>query len=256
MEPVYQEHLRGAAFSNAFHGNSVAANSDITAMRKKDPEAYRATFSSMPGACPFISFVFHLDSHSPMLQFGMRTTLLKKPGHRNEHNVLDVGCGTGRPAYEVACLTSANIVGLSNNDYQIQRGKRYTATKGFHDPVACEKGCFIQIRLEPKYFNASYSIEGTSYASILEGVYTKNFKTLKPGGIVVVYELIMKDACNDGDSEHHEFRYSIEKIIGVIDILKTSDEITALKAAGSFLDPSSPKCAYYAIGSASHYLNK
>jgi cyclopropane fatty-acyl-phospholipid synthase-like methyltransferase len=32
--------------------------------------------------------------------------------------VLDVGCGVGGPAREIALFTDANIVGLNNNDYQ------------------------------------------------------------------------------------------------------------------------------------------
>ena len=32
--------------------------------------------------------------------------------------VLDVGCGVGGPAREIALFTDSNVVGLNNNDYQ------------------------------------------------------------------------------------------------------------------------------------------
>jgi len=32
--------------------------------------------------------------------------------------VLDVGCGVGGPAREMAIFTDCNVVGLNNNDYQ------------------------------------------------------------------------------------------------------------------------------------------
>jgi cyclopropane fatty-acyl-phospholipid synthase-like methyltransferase len=32
--------------------------------------------------------------------------------------VLDVGCGVGGPAREIAVYTDCNVVGLNNNDYQ------------------------------------------------------------------------------------------------------------------------------------------
>jgi len=32
--------------------------------------------------------------------------------------VLDVGCGVGGPAREMATFTECNVVGLNNNDYQ------------------------------------------------------------------------------------------------------------------------------------------
>ena len=40
-------------------------------------------------------------------------------------NVLDVGCGVGGPAREIARFTDANITGLNNNDYQIARAGLY-----------------------------------------------------------------------------------------------------------------------------------
>jgi sterol 24-C-methyltransferase len=35
--------------------------------------------------------------------------------------VLDVGCGVGGPARNIAKFSGATIVGLNNNDYQVSR---------------------------------------------------------------------------------------------------------------------------------------
>jgi sterol 24-C-methyltransferase len=45
-----------------------------------------------------------------------------RPGMR----VLDVGCGVGGPAREIARFADVNIVGLNNNDFQIGRARQYT----------------------------------------------------------------------------------------------------------------------------------
>ena len=64
--------------------------------------------------------------------------------------VLDVGCGVGGPAREIAKFTGANIVGLNNNDYQIERATRYAAKEGLSNQLSFTKGdfmvCSLQIR--------------------------------------------------------------------------------------------------------------
>ena len=57
--------------------------------------------------------------------------------------VLDVGCGVGGPAREIAKFTGANIVGLNNNDYQIERATRYAAKEGLAHQLSFTKGDFM-----------------------------------------------------------------------------------------------------------------
>lgn len=45
--------------------------------------------------------------------------------------VLDVGCGVGRPAREIAAFTGCNVVGLNNNSYQIERAIGYAKKRRF-----------------------------------------------------------------------------------------------------------------------------
>lgn len=85
--------------------------------------------------------------------------------------VLDVGCGVGGPAREIARFSDATIVGLvrsslsfriflpedpdslttlwpvdnhlqNNNDFQIGRARKYTAKAGLSDQVSFQKGTF------------------------------------------------------------------------------------------------------------------
>jgi SAM-dependent methyltransferase len=57
--------------------------------------------------------------------------------------ILDVGCGVGGPAREIVKFTGANIVGLNNNDYQIERATRYAAKEGLSDNLSFVKGDFM-----------------------------------------------------------------------------------------------------------------
>ena len=57
--------------------------------------------------------------------------------------VLDVGCGVGGPAREIAKFAGVNIVGLNNNDYQIERATKYAAKEGLSSQLSFTKGDFM-----------------------------------------------------------------------------------------------------------------
>jgi sterol 24-C-methyltransferase len=59
--------------------------------------------------------------------------------------VLDVGCGVGGPARQIATFADVNIVGLNNNEFQIGRARKYTKKIGLEDQVQYVKGDFMQL---------------------------------------------------------------------------------------------------------------
>ncbi len=64
-----------------------------------------------------------------------------RPGMR----VLDVGCGVGGPAREIARFSDVTIVGLNNNDFQIGRARKYTKLAGLEGQVTFVKGDFMKL---------------------------------------------------------------------------------------------------------------
>jgi sterol 24-C-methyltransferase len=69
--------------------------------------------------------------------------LAMKIGIQAGMKVLDVGCGVGGPAREIAKFTDAHITGLNNNDYQIERATRYAAKEGLSNQLKFVKGDFM-----------------------------------------------------------------------------------------------------------------
>ena len=67
--------------------------------------------------------------------------MVLRPGMR----VLDVGCGVGGPAREIARFTDTRIIGLNNNDLQIGRARKYTKQAGLENYVAFVKGDFMKL---------------------------------------------------------------------------------------------------------------
>ena len=105
--------------------------------------------------------------------------------------VLDVGCGVGGPAREIARFADVEIIGVNNNDFQIGRARKYTARAGLSDQVTFRKGDFMKLseQFGEGYFDAVYAIEATVHAPTFEGVYGEILKVLKPGGVVRFFSI-------------------------------------------------------------------
>lgn len=64
-------------------------------------------------------------------------------GLRDNMRVLDVGCGVGGPAREIVKFSGVNVIGLNNNDYQIERATQYAAKEGLSHKLSFTKGDFM-----------------------------------------------------------------------------------------------------------------
>lgn len=151
-----------------------------------------------------------------------------KPGMK----VLDVGCGVGGPGREICRFADVNIVGLNNNDYQIQKANHYAKTHGLADKLSYVKGDFMQMDFEDNSFDAVYAIEATVHAPVLEGVYSEIYRVLKPGGTFGVYEWVLTDKFDESNPRHREIAYGIEVGDGIPKMYKREVAEKALKNVG------------------------
>jgi len=162
--------------------------------------------------------------------------LSAKIGIKDGDKVLDVGCGVGGPAREIAKFSGAHITGLNNNDYQIERATRYAAKEGMSNQLNFVKGDFMQMSFPDNSFDCVYAIEATVHAPSLEGVYSQIFRVLKPGGVFGVYEWLMTDKYDNTNEHHREIRLGIEQGDGISNMVRISEGIAAIKAAGFELE--------------------
>ncbi|CUS23430.1 LAQU0S10e00210g1_1 [Lachancea quebecensis] len=158
--------------------------------------------------------------------------LAYKAGIKAGDLVLDVGCGVGGPAREIARFTGANIIGLNNNDYQIAKAKHYAKKYNLADQLDFVKGDFMNMQFEPATFDKVYAIEATCHAPKLEGVYGEIYKVLKPGGTFAVYEWVMTDKYDENNPEHRKIAYEIELGDGIPKMFPAQVARDALKTVG------------------------
>ncbi|KAI5308166.1 Delta(24)-sterol C-methyltransferase, partial [Ascosphaera atra] len=153
-------------------------------------------------------------------------------GLREEQLVLDVGCGVGGPAREMVKFAGVNVVGINNNDYQIERATHYAAKEGLSEKLRFTKGDFMQMPFGDATFDAVYAIEATVHAPSLEDIYKEIFRVLKPGGTFGVYEWVMTDKYDPNNEEHREVRLGIEQGDGISNMDTAAEAVRAIKAAG------------------------
>ncbi|POY71902.1 hypothetical protein BMF94_5263 [Rhodotorula taiwanensis] len=148
--------------------------------------------------------------------------------------VLDVGCGVGGPAREIANFTDCEIVGVNNNMFQVLRARKYTEKQGLSDKVSFVKGDFMALKEQfgENSFDAVYAIEATCHAPSWEGVYGEIFKVLKPGGTFGVYEWCMTDDFDQSNPRHKEIQHGIELGNGIPEMRPIAKARDALKAVG------------------------
>lgn len=153
-----------------------------------------------------------------------------RPGMR----VLDVGCGVGGPAREIARFANVNIVGVNNNAYQVDRATRYTAKAGLSEQVTFVKGDFMKLKEQfgENSFDAVYAIEATCHAPDWEGVYGEILSVLKPGGIFGMYEWCMTDAWDPANPEHRKIAHGIELGDGIPEMRTIKQARQALHNVG------------------------
>lgn len=158
--------------------------------------------------------------------------LAYKAGIKKDDLVLDVGCGVGGPAREIARFTGCNIIGLNNNDYQIMKANHYAKKFNLDDRLSFVKGDFMKMEFEENSFDKVYAIEATCHAPHLEGVYNEIFKVLKPGGIFAVYEWVMTEKYDENNPEHRKIAYEIELGDGIPKMFHVDMARNALKDVG------------------------
>jgi sterol 24-C-methyltransferase len=71
----------------------------------------------------------HYLAHMMSLRSGMR--------------VLDIGCGVGGPAKELAAFAGCQVVGLNNNGYQVRKATELAKAEGMEKMVEFVKGDFM-----------------------------------------------------------------------------------------------------------------
>ena len=122
----------------------------------------------------------------------------------------DLGCGVGGPAREIARFSGATIVGVNNNEYQLERAAKQTEAENLSHLVDYLKCDFMNVDAADNHFDAVYAIEATVHAPDKAGVYGEAFRVLKPGACFAAYEYCLTDLFDAQNTEHLRLKADLE----------------------------------------------
>ena len=147
--------------------------------------------------------------------------------------VIDVGCGVGGPMRRVVREAGVRVVGVNNNEVQLEKAKMLNAEAGLEhmvDYLACS---FMDMSaIEDNTFDAGYAIESTCHAPDKERAFAEIFRVLKPGSLLWGQEMCITDQFNPDDASHRATRRELMRGIALKEIATPGEVNQALEAVG------------------------
>ena len=145
---------------------------------------------------------------------------------------IDLGCGVGGPAREIARFSGASILGVNDNEYQLKRAAEHTEAANLSHLVEYLKCDFMNVDAADNRFDAAYAIEATVHAPDKAGVYGEAFRLLKPGACFAAYEYCLTDLFDARNPEHLKLKADLEYAGALPGIVRPHEVNEALDAVG------------------------
>jgi len=125
--------------------------------------------------------------------------------------ILDVGCGVGGIARNVARFADARVTGVTTSQFQVDRGNAMLRQEGLSDQVELVRADLTSLPFPDGSFDAVYSMESLCRSPDRAGVCRELRRVLKPGGILACYEWCLTEAYNPASESHRSIRQAIER---------------------------------------------
>ena len=129
-----------------------------------------------------------------------------KPGM----TVLDIGCGVGGPMRAIARFSGASIIGINNNAYQIERGRKQNIETRLAHLCSFRQTDFMKLPFPDGSIDAIYAIEATCHAPDRVALFSELRRVLKPGGEFAGYEWCLTDLYDGNNPEHRRLKHGVE----------------------------------------------
>ncbi|MGW1980415.1 SAM-dependent methyltransferase [Streptomyces sp. NPDC001889] len=110
------------------------------------------------------------------------------PGRR----LLDVGCGTGRPALRLAAESGARVTGVSISHREIGLARARAERSGLGDRVAFRFADAMALPFDDESFDTAWAIESLTHMSDRAEALIEIGRTLRPGGRVVISDFMLR----------------------------------------------------------------
>ncbi|HEV2782256.1 MAG TPA: methyltransferase domain-containing protein [Actinophytocola sp.] len=110
--------------------------------------------------------------------------------------VLDIGCGLGVPALRLAEKTPAEVVGVSNNQSQIDEANQRAVAKGLHDRVRFDYADALDLPFPDGGFDVVWIFEALMHMDRPRALREAR-RVLRPGGRIVITDQLQLGPMTD-----------------------------------------------------------
>ncbi|MFC4586717.1 methyltransferase domain-containing protein [Sphaerisporangium corydalis] len=137
--------------------------------------------------------------------------LIEKSGLGRGGRVLDVGCGIGTSAFRLAGISPAEVVGVSNNQAQIDEANRRSAALGLAGRVTFEFADVLSLPYDDDAFDVVWVFEALMHMDRSRTLLELR-RVLRPSGRIVITDLLRHGPLDEADErtvrEHLEEMHS------------------------------------------------
>jgi ubiquinone/menaquinone biosynthesis C-methylase UbiE len=150
----------------------------VKAYFERVTDTYRARWSD--------SFHFAVFKGGEPLKEALLATerwIADEAGLRAGMRVLDVGCGVGGPALNIAEHSGAHVTGVNLVERQLQIARRSAAERGLAERTAFVLGDAMRLDFADQSFDAAYEFEAGCHMPDKGQLCREVFRVLRPGGI-------------------------------------------------------------------------
>jgi SAM-dependent methyltransferase len=151
------------------------------------------------------------------------------PGGR----ALDIGCGTGLPAVELARATGAEVVGVNISRRQIELARQLAADEGLAGQVRFHHADAADLPFEPDSFDGVWLFESLLHMPDQQQVLREATRVLRPGGRVVIANLVQRVPLTDEQNAELQRCWTTGNVAAVVPL---RDYPALLEASGLTLD--------------------
>lgn len=141
--------------------------------------------------------------------------------------VLDLGSGLGGPARTVAEVTGCTIVGIDLTPEFCEAATVLSSWTGLSDRTDFRTGDAIRTGLPDAAFDAAMTVHVAMNIADKPGLYAEAFRTLRPGGRFVVYDVLQ----GEGGDVHYPVPWANDPTTS---FLATPEEMRVLLADAGF----------------------
>jgi 27-O-demethylrifamycin SV methyltransferase len=132
-----------------------------------------------------------------------------KPGM----NILDVGCGIGNPAFLLREKLDCMITGITISERGVEIGNQRAEQRGLSQAIRFVQADALANGMADESFDFLWQMESSHLMHDKIGLFQENFRVLRPGGSIVLCDLILK------------------RDLSVTDIYNLRDELATLESA-------------------------